>query len=254
MQLFIFSPIFILMLFYKGIVGLLFMVLCVVAFTITTGVATFNNGYMAATYANPRVLDQLQWLYNQPFYRANPYLIGILLGYILYKKYSIADLPIKKSLQNQLCILLWIIAIYLCKTTLFGTIEEYNGTHHFTKWENVIFLMFSGLAWSIGISIIFFGNTGYGGVVNSVLSGLAWMGSIRQVILWGILVTCTSNLLYTRLPSIKFDIYRHCVYHVLCVYNSIVIQLVCSIDTDCGVTYIKNSITLFQNGWNRKSL
>ena len=56
MQLFIFSPIFILMLYYGGLVGLLFMAGCVVAFTITTGVAAINNGYMVATYATSKFL------------------------------------------------------------------------------------------------------------------------------------------------------------------------------------------------------
>jgi len=70
--------------------------------------------------------------------------------------------------------MLWVIAIYLCKIILFGTIEEFNGTNHFTKWENATFLMFSGLAWSIGISIIIFCVTRaiYGGVVNNVLDGI----------------------------------------------------------------------------------
>ena len=39
--------------------------------------------------------------------------------------------------------------------------------------------MFSGLAWSIGISIIIFCNTGYGGVVNSVLSWPGWDPLVR---------------------------------------------------------------------------
>jgi len=76
-------------------------------------------------------------------------LIGIALGYLLYKKYSIADLPVCQSLKHLLCVAMWIIAIFLFKITFFGTIEEYNGTHHFMQWENVTFLMFSGLAWSV---------------------------------------------------------------------------------------------------------
>ena len=51
---------------------------------------------------------------------------------------------------------------------MFGTYGEYSFTYHFSDLENVMFLMFSGLAWSMGIAvIIYICNTGYGGVVNS---------------------------------------------------------------------------------------
>jgi len=80
----------------------------------------------------------------------NNILIGIVSGYLLYKKYSIADLPVCQSLKHLLCVALWMIAIFLFNITFFGTIEEYNGTHHFMQWENVTFVMFTGLAWSIG--------------------------------------------------------------------------------------------------------
>ena len=176
-----------------------------------------------------------------PVYRASPYLIGIFLGYILYKKYSIADLPIRKSFQDQLCVMLWVIAIYFCKITMFGTIEEFNGTRHFTKWENANFLMFSGLAWSIGISIvIFFCNTGYGGVVNSVLSWPGWDPLVRLsygVYLFHILV------IFFILGSLQASlIFTDTVYIMLCVLVasfSISVALIY-----CGNTYIKSSITL----------
>jgi len=218
MQLFIFSPIFILALYHKGIKGLVFVLLCIIGVTVSIGVRSFQNGYWAATNANPQFLKQIYGLYNQSYYRANPYLIGVVLGYILYKKYSITDLPIKQSLKPLLCISLWIIAIYFCKITLFGTIEEYNGTHHFTKWENATFLMFSGLAWSIGISIIIFlCNTGYGGVVNSFLSWPGWDPLVRlsygvylfhMLVIFFILGSLQSSLIFTDI-----------VYIMLCVFT-----------------------------------
>ncbi|XP_065897349.1 nose resistant to fluoxetine protein 6-like [Dysidea avara] len=207
MQLFIFSPIFILALYYSGFAGLVFIGICVIGFATTIGVVTVQNGYMAAMHANPQVFKQIEGLHMQPFYRANPYLVGIVLGYILHKKYSIADLPVGKSVKQLLCLLLWTTAIYLCKITLFGTVEELDGTRHFTKWENATFLMFSGLAWSIGISIIIFlCNTGYGGVVNSVLSWPGWDPVVRlsygvylfhDMVMDVILGTLQSSLIFT---------------------------------------------------------
>ena len=107
------------------------------------------------------------------------YIVGMILGYLLYKKYSIDDLPIRRSLKQLMCIMMWLTALYLCKKTLFGTIEDMDGSRLFTQWENVTFLRFSGLSWSIGISIIIFCNTGYGGVVNSVLCWPGWDPLVR---------------------------------------------------------------------------
>ncbi|XP_065910530.1 nose resistant to fluoxetine protein 6-like [Dysidea avara] len=180
MQLFILSPIFILTLFYTPIVGLVIIAICIAGCIVVTGVVAFNNDYWASIYIRPNYGEQMQGLYNLPFFRGVTYLVGVILGYVLYKKYSIADLPIRRSFKQLLCLVMWLTALYLCKNTLFGTIEDMNGTRRFTQWENTTFLMFSGLAWSISISIIiFFCNTGYGGVVNSVLSWPGWDPLVR---------------------------------------------------------------------------
>ena len=112
------------------------------------------------------------------------------------------------QLEDQLlCLLMWLTTLYLCKNTLFGTIEDMNGTRHFTQWENATFLMFSRLAWSIGISIIiFFCNTGYGGLVNSVLSWPGWDPLVRlsygvyllnAIVIYYIIGSLHSSLVFT---------------------------------------------------------
>ena len=61
----------------------------------------------------------------------------------------------------------------LCLVTMFGSYGEYSFTYRFIDLENVMFLMFSGLAWSVGIVIIIYiCNTGYGGVMKSFSLGL----------------------------------------------------------------------------------
>ena len=160
-QLFFLSPIFMLTLFYVPLIGVTIAIFTIFGCVIVTGVVAFNNDYWASIFIRPNYGEQMQGLYNLPFFRGIPYLVGMILGYFLYKKYSIDDLPIRRPLKQLMCILMWLTALYLCKKTLFGTIEDMDGNRPFTQWENVTFLMFSGLAWSIGISIIiFFCNTG----------------------------------------------------------------------------------------------
>ena len=175
MQLFIFSPIFIILLYCIQYVGLAAVAMAMIAVTATVGYVSVTNGYWAAMMYNPQIAQQATELYNKAFFRTNSYLTGILLGYILYKKYSIATLPITNYSKLLVYVLLWVVGITLCLVTMFGTYGEYSFTYHFSDMENVIYLMFSGLAWSIGIAIIIYiCNTGYGGVVNSFLSWPGW--------------------------------------------------------------------------------
>ena len=74
-----------------------------IAASTAVGIVSTKNGYWAA---NPRAMDQLNGLYIQPYYRISTCLTGVLLRYILYKKYSIATLPIKNWLKQSVYIIL----------------------------------------------------------------------------------------------------------------------------------------------------
>ena len=220
MQLFIFSPIFISLLYHVQYVGLAAVAITMIAATATVGYVSAANGYWAAQYYDPQLLQQVIRLHVKPFYRINMYFTGILLGYILYKKYNIATLPIANYSKRLIYALLWIIAIALCFVRIFGTYRVYNFTYHFSDLENVIFLMFSGLALSIGIAIIIYiCNTGYGGVVNSFLSWPGWEPLVKLsygVALCHILVLC--YILGTLQSSLK---YTGTVYAMLAVFTII---------------------------------
>ena len=207
MQLFIFSPIFILLLYHVQYVGLAAVAITMIAATATVGYVSAANGYWAAHYYDPQILQQISGLHFKAYYRVNMYFTGILLGYILYKKYNIATLPIANHSKRLIYALLWIIAIVLCLVRIFGTYGVYNFTYRFSDLQNIIFLMFSGLALSIGIAIIIYiCNTGYGGVVNSFLSWPGWeplvklsygMALCHILVLFNILGTLQSSLKYT---------------------------------------------------------
>ena len=207
MQLFVFSPIFIILLYHFHYVGLAAMVMTLLAATATIGYVSVTNGYWAAMNYNPDLMHQFTKLYVQPFYRAPSYLTGILLGYILYKRYNIATLPIRSCTKWLIYASLWAVGITLCLVTMFGTYGEYSFTYHFSNLENVMFLMFSGLAWSMGIAIIIYiCNTGYGGVVNSFLSWPGWEPLVKlnygvtlnhSMIILCVVGTLQSGLKYT---------------------------------------------------------
>ena len=196
------------LLYHFHYVGLAAIVLTVLAATATIGYVSVTNGYWAAMNYNPDLMHQVAKLYVQPFYKAPSYLTGILLGYILYKRYNIATLPIRSCTKWLIYTLLWVVGIMLCLVTMFGTYGEYSFTYHFSDLENVMFLMFSGLAWSMGIAIIIYiCNTGYGGVVNSFLSWPGWEPLVKltygvslnhTMIMLCVVGTLQSGLKYTN--------------------------------------------------------
>ena len=172
MQLYILSPIIILLLYHYQYIGLMVISLVMIGATTAVGVqAGVNDDYHANVAVHPENIDQATDLYMKPHYRVNTYLIGILLGYIFYKKYWITNLSINKWLKLLIYVLLWVAAIILCTTTMFGAYND----DEFSKFQTIMYLMFNGPAWSIGLSIIIYiCNTGYGGVVNSYLSWSVW--------------------------------------------------------------------------------
>ena len=127
MQLFIVSPFFIVLLYHSLYYGLIAIAVTMIAATATVGFMVAKNDYWAAVLVNPQYNNQINGLHIHPIYRINTYLTGILLGYILYKKYNIATLPIGNWLKQLIYLALWSTAIYLCTVpTLFGTYGEIN--------------------------------------------------------------------------------------------------------------------------------
>ena len=206
MQLFIVSPIFIVLLYRIWYVGLAAVAVTMVAATATIGYVSATNGYWAAMIYNPQVAEQATEFYNKAYFRANSYLTGILLGYILYKKFHIAKLPIGSCSKWLTYALLWSIAVMLCIITMFWTYGAYSNTYQFSHLENVMYLTFSGLTWSIGIAIIIYiCNTGYGGSVNSVLSWPGWEPLVK--LNYGVTLSHMMMLLYavgTLQSSLKY--------------------------------------------------
>ena len=236
MQLYLVSPIFIVLLHHSVYYGLIAIALTVIAATTIVGFVATKNGYWAALLVDPQVMEQYADLYDEPHFRINTYLTGILLGYILYKKYNIATLPIGDWLKQLMYMVLWGVAIYLCTIpTLFGTYGEYAHTHHFTDFENATFLMFSGLAWSSGLSvIIYICNTGYGGIFSTILSWSGWdpiarliygVLLIHMMVMFYVLGTLQSSLRYTDTVFVMISVFTLVISYGLSIVTVLCVEL-----------------------------
>ena len=201
MQFFIIAPLMIVPLYYNWIVGLV----CVGLFLAGSFAATgFSAGYYNiqantfSSFAYARYPDpNADALYFRPYHRIPPYLVGIVLGYLLYRK---ARLPFSHLFGKVLnwvgYIVLWMLATGLCLSTVYGLYPTWH-QHIPSLAENVIYLMFSRFAWGIGLALVVFScHNGYGGVINTFLSMKFWIPLSR--------LTFTAYLMHPIVLTVVF--------------------------------------------------
>ena len=113
-------------------------------------------------------------VYTKPWTRVGPYLIGILMGFILYRQQQKPVFELKE--HNYVfygC--LWALAAVLCLSTVYGVQGPFSGDE-FNKAEDLSYQMFSRLAWAIGVAIVIFAcHHGYGWIINDFLSMKFWI-------------------------------------------------------------------------------
>ena len=171
MQFFIISPIFLLLLYHCWKIGFATiagtMLASIAIIGTLAGIENFN-----ANLSQGGVFSRWSIIYEKPYCRINAYLIGIVLGFVLYKKWR---------MRSNLCILIcfysamWIIAIGCCLTTVFGQYKTWNG-HPFSKTENIMYFMFSRTVYSTGIALMIYAcHNGFGGAINKFLSWSFWV-------------------------------------------------------------------------------
>jgi len=115
--------------------------------------------------------DYTDLIYIKPWGRIAPYLVGLVLGYMLYKKMHFKFSRIKTALVY---LVLWVAAGVALVTILYGLYFTWHG-HTLTKLENIFYITFSRLVWGIGLALIVFScHNGYGFFVNSFLSMKIW--------------------------------------------------------------------------------
>ena len=112
-------------------------------------------------------------LYIKPWHRVTPYVVGLLLGYVLYRVHP----PTKRNVYLNYIVfaIMWILSAVFLTSTLYGLYPQWNG-HIPTKAENVVYIMFSKFTWGLGLALlIIICHYGYGGLVNTFLSMSFWI-------------------------------------------------------------------------------
>ena len=179
MQFYIISPLILIPAYFLFPVGLAIALIILVCGFITTAVIAGVFDLQANLFANiaynysttKTVPDFQDVLYVKPWARISPYIVGLVLGYVLYRGFR---LQFGRKVNTLLYLLLWVASGIILGFCLYGLIFTWHG-HVPTKFENVVYITFSRFGWGIGLALIVFAcHNGYGWFINSFLSMKIW--------------------------------------------------------------------------------
>ncbi|XP_074595938.1 nose resistant to fluoxetine protein 6-like [Brevipalpus obovatus] len=170
MQLYLISPFIILPLFYLPILGWLIVFGLLIGSFGITAYLTVVNHFPPVPYLNivisQEVLNNYYGsIYIKPWCRLGPYVVGIILGYL------IQTLEHKINLKKRYIVLGWISAVTLNAGILLAMIPADNGYYVPSDLEASLYSATSRTLWAVGLAwIVFACVNGKGGFVNHALS------------------------------------------------------------------------------------
>ena len=116
-------------------------------------------------------------IYTKPWDRISPYIVGLALGYILYRKLKF---DYNKILNVVFHNVLWLVAAFTAFWLVYGLYFTWHGHIPHTV-ENVIYIMLGRFLWACCLALVVFAcHNGYGWVVNSFLSMKLWIPLARM--------------------------------------------------------------------------
>ncbi|KAL5021783.1 hypothetical protein ScPMuIL_000938 [Solemya velum] len=206
MQFYWVSPLLFLPLYYSKVLGRLSCLAFLLGTTITPAVlakinhlppTVMGGGGDDSSDANTYFIEY----YIKPYCRMGPYIVGIILGYVLFKNKCNAKM-------NKLTVLIgWCSAIFTCLAVLYGLYDAMND-NPVSDNVSALYNALHRTAWAAGIGwVIFACVTGYGGTLNTFLSWKGWLPLTRLTycvyLVHPIVIIWASN---TRKTLIHYDV------------------------------------------------
>ncbi|XP_032674877.1 O-acyltransferase like protein isoform X2 [Odontomachus brunneus] len=123
----------------------------------TTGYIALVNNHMPSSDDPLALFDKI---YDKPWTRLGPYLIGMSVGYFLFK------IDCKVKMSKTTVVVGWLLSCACLLSLLYGLYEA-----ELTPATAAAYSSLSHSAWALGLSwIVIACSTGYGGYVNKILS------------------------------------------------------------------------------------
>ncbi|KAI4502939.1 hypothetical protein M0802_001983 [Mischocyttarus mexicanus] len=132
-------------------------IILLVSSWITTGYIALANNHMPSSDDPLALFDKI---YDKPWTRLGPYLIGMSVGYFLFK----TDCKVKMS--KPTVVIGWLLSLACLLSLLYGLYEA-----ELSPVTSAAYSSLSHSAWALGLAwIIVACSTGYGGYINKILS------------------------------------------------------------------------------------
>ncbi|KAL5012819.1 hypothetical protein ScPMuIL_011370 [Solemya velum] len=176
MQFYIISPLIVVPLFYFGFAGSVVSFVLLLASVITTGIIS------SANHISPSILGQslddttgqvhyMSDYYIKPYCRIGPYIIGVLLGYILHKGGD----RTKSHIHWLWYTLGWAVATAFGVSVIYGLYGTFNG-YPLGNDVSAVYNALHSTCWGLALSwVVYACTTGHGGFVNTLLSWRGWV-------------------------------------------------------------------------------
>jgi len=230
MQFYIIAPAILFMAYRFRLRGLLGIVgLLMTASFISTAVIYYRYDIVAPE-RKARGADPQSLVYEKPYCRIAPYLVGMMLGYLLLQTKDWNTSRLRTYLFN---VSGWSVAIFLSLSTLYGpykTVRK-NNPHPFTRAENIMYGTFARCAWSLALAwVIFACHRGLGGLVDKILSARFWIPLSRltycaYLVHLIALITLIGSHETANTPPFRMSWIRPCFILKDCFYCSYLLRL-----------------------------
>ncbi|XP_046864834.1 nose resistant to fluoxetine protein 6-like [Xenia sp. Carnegie-2017] len=111
--------------------------------------------------------------YSKPYCRIQPYLVGFIIGYVIYKKYRN---PFKKH-GWLIAITGWCVAFAVAMTMVYGPFKSaVRGENEWTRGGEIVFGTLQRLLWGLAVAWVTYAcHFGYGSYINEFLSARFWI-------------------------------------------------------------------------------
>ncbi|KAL5017394.1 hypothetical protein ScPMuIL_006983 [Solemya velum] len=174
MQCYIFSPIIIYLLYKKRRAGIglsvFLILLCLALRAIIVEHYNILDPNGGATEHFETIYKHDRVLYDKPYTRMAPYLVGMILASILYTT------KCKVKINKAVVVLGWLIAATTGMAVIYGRFGYTSRSLPMEEGEAIAYLTLSRFCWAMAVSwVIFACATGYGGAVNAILSWNVWV-------------------------------------------------------------------------------
>ncbi|XP_063685950.1 O-acyltransferase like protein-like [Bolinopsis microptera] len=209
MQFFLIAPLFIVLLFGTPLLGVLATGGTMICSAVSAAVITAHYHLGPASTADTNQ-NEMWLLYNKPWIRITPYLVGILGGWF-YWKWGKQITEGVKTLPEWLKVMcatpIWAVTAAVEYAVVFGLYDDVQNLPKGNpgEVESVFYQSLARIAWSLSLTIqILLCQFGLGGFINSLLS---WNG-------WQILSRLTYSvfLLHIGLITVLFGQMRHTLF------------------------------------------